>query len=394
MTNRLRWIVGLSLVGFVAAIAWWLRPEPLALDLAVAVRGPLRQSLHAEGKTRVRDRYVVAAPVTGRLDRTHVRVGDSVVAGAVLASLAPTPLDLRSRRQAEAQVAALEDACRSATAQVRAAAAALEQARRERLRADSLAAGGHIAAAGREAAQLQETTRARELEGAEARAETAEHDLERARAALAAAGVEQGGGPRTVLRAPVAGRVLLLLEESDRVILAGTPVLELGDVSRLEIVSDLLTTEAVLVRPGDTVLVEGWGGDSALLARVRRVEPSGFTKVSALGVEEQRVNMVADLDRVPPELGDRFRVEVRIVLWGAADVLTIPESALVRDGEGWVVYQVVDGRLRRQPVTVGHVGGFAVEIRSGLEPGDVVVRHPGAGVVEGVRVRAAGGAAT
>lgn len=394
MTNRLRWIVGLSLVGFVAAIAWWLRPEPLALDLAVAVRGPLRQSLHAEGKTRVRDRYVVAAPVTGRLDRTHVRVGDSVVAGAVLASLAPTPLDLRSRRQAEAQVAALEDACRSATAQVRAAAAALEQARRERLRADSLAAGGHIAAAGREAAQLQETTRARELEGAEARAETAEHDLERARAALAAAGVEQGGGPRTVLRAPVAGRVLLLLEESDRVILAGTPVLELGDVSRLEIVSDLLTTEAVLVRPGDTVLVEGWGGDSALLARVRRVEPSGFTKVSALGVEEQRVNMVADLDRVPPELGDRFRVEVRIVLWGAADVLTIPESALVRDGEGWVVYQVVDGRLQRQPVTVGHVGGFAVEIRSGLEPGDVVVRHPGAGVVEGVRVRAAGGAAT
>lgn len=394
MTNRLRWIVGLSLVGFVAAIAWWLRPEPLALDLAVAVRGPLRQSLHAEGKTRVRDRYVVAAPVTGRLDRTHVRVGDSVVAGAVLASLAPTPLDLRSRRQAEAQVAALEDACRSATAQVRAAAAALEQARRERLRADSLAAGGHIAAAGREAAQLAETTRARELEGAEARAETAEHDLERARAALAAAGVEQGGGPRTVLRAPVAGRVLLLLEESDRVILAGTPVLELGDVSRLEIVSDLLTTEAVLVRPGDTVLVEGWGGDSALLARVRRVEPSGFTKVSALGVEEQRVNMVADLDRVPPELGDRFRVEVRIVLWGAADVLTIPESALVRDGEGWVVYQVVDGRLRRQPVTVGHVGGFAVEIRSGLEPGDVVVRHPGAGVVEGVRVRAAGGAAT
>lgn len=394
MTNRLRWIVGLSLVGFVAAIAWWLRPEPLALDLAVAVRGPLRQSLHAEGKTRVRDRYVVAAPVTGRLDRTHVRVGDSVVAGAVLASLAPTPLDLRSRRQAEAQVAALEDACRSATAQVRAAAAALEQARRERLRADSLAAGGHIAAAGREAAQLAETTRARELEGAEARAETAEHDLERARAALAAAGVEQGGGPRTVLRAPVAGRVLLLLEESDRVILAGTPVLELGDVSRLEIVSDLLTTEAVLVRPGDTVLVEGWGGDSALLARVRRVEPSGFTKVSALGVEEQRVNMVADLDRVPPELGDRFRVEVRIVLWGAADVLTIPESALVRDGEGWVVYQVVDGRLQRQPVTVGHVGGFAVEIRSGLEPGDVVVRHPGAGVVEGVRVRAAGGAAT
>lgn len=394
MTNRSRWIVGLSLVGFVAAIAWWLRPEPLALDLAVAVRGPLRQSLHAEGKTRVRDRYVVAAPVTGRLDRTHVRVGDSVVAGAVLASLAPTPLDLRSRRQAEAQVAALEDACRSATAQVRAAAAALEQARRERLRADSLAAGGHIAAAGREAAQLQETTRARELEGAEARAETAEHDLERARAALAAAGVEQGGGPRTVLRAPVAGRVLLLLEESDRVILAGTPVLELGDVSRLEIVSDLLTTEAVLVRPGDTVLVEGWGGDSALLARVRRVEPSGFTKVSALGVEEQRVNMVADLDRVPPELGDRFRVEVRIVLWGAADVLTIPESALVRDGEGWVVYQVVDGRLQRQPVTVGHVGGFAVEIRSGLEPGDVVVRHPGAGMVEGVRVRAAGGAAT
>lgn len=394
MTNRSRWIVGLSLVGLVAAVAWWLRPEPLALDVAVAVRGPLRQSLHAEGKTRVRDRYVVAAPVTGRLDRTHVRVGDSVGAGAVLASLAPTPLDLRSRRQAEAQVAALEDACRSATAQVRAAAAALEQARRERLRTDSLAAGGHIAAAGREAAQLQETTRARELESAEARAETAEHDLERARAALAAAGVEQGGGPRTALRAPVAGRVLLLLEESDRVILAGTPVLELGDVSRLEIVSDLLTTEAVLVRPGDTVLVEAWGGDSALLARVRRVEPSGFTKVSALGVEEQRVNVVADLDRVPPELGDRFRVEVRIVLWGAADVLTIPESALVRDGEGWVVYQVVDGRLRRQPVTVGHIGGFAVEILSGLDPGAVVVRHPGAGVVEGARVRAAGGAAT
>jgi HlyD family secretion protein len=179
-----------------------------------------------------------------------------------------------------------------------------------------------------------------------------------------------------------------LLEESERVILAGTPVLEVGDPARLEVVADLLSTDAVKVRPGDTVLVEEWGGGQTLRARVRMVEPSGFTKVSALGVEEQRVNVVADLTDPPGPLGDRYRVEVRVVLWGVAQALQVPLSALVRQGDAWTVFVVENGRARARQITPGHRGASDVEIVGGLEAGEPVIRYPSDLIRDGLRVRA------
>jgi HlyD family secretion protein len=365
-------------------------PEETVVDTVLAVRGPLRETVNEQGETRVHDRYVVAAPITGRLDRVLLRAGDPVRRGAVVAWVEPAPLDARTRQQAAAQVGAAEDGLRGAQAVVRAAQAALEQAGRARLRADSLYAHGHLSSAQREEAELLETTRRRELDAAGARAETAAHDLERARATLIAAGSEESCQPcdRTPIRAPVDGRVLRLLEESARILSAGTPILEVGDPSRLEVVTDLLSTDAVNVQAGDTVLIEDWGGGHTLRGRVRIVEPSGFTKISALGVEEQRVNVVADLVDEPGPLGDRYRVEVRVVIWGAADVLKVPLSALIRRGEDWAAMVVEDGRARLRPLTLGHRGEFEVEVLGGLEAGEEVIRFPSDLIRDGARVRA------
>jgi HlyD family secretion protein len=385
-----RWRVVLILLGVLLLLVWRLRPKETVVDTVRAERGPLRETVNEEGETRVHDRYVVAAPFAGRLSRVVLRAGDSVGRGEIVAWLEPAPLDVRTRQQASAQVGSAEDALRAAEALVRAAQAALDQAVRGRLRADSLAAQGHLSSAQREEAELLETTRRRELDAAEARAETARHDLERAKATLIAASSEETCRQcdRTPIRAPVGGRVLRLLEESERVVLAGTPVLEVGDPSRLEVVTDLLSTDAVRVQPGDTVLIEEWGGGQALRARVRMVEPSGFTKVSALGVEEQRVNVIADLVEPPGPLGDRYRVEAQVVLWGAADVLKVPLSALVRRGEEWAVLGVRDGRARLRPVKLGHRGEFEVEVLEGLMPGEEVIRFPSDLIRDGTRVRA------
>jgi HlyD family secretion protein len=385
-----RWRVGLVLLGVLALLVWRLRPKETVVDTVPAARGPLRETVNEEGETRVHDRYVVAAPFAGRLTRVGLRAGDSVRRGETVAWLEPAPLDVRTQQQASAQVGSAEDALRAAEALVRAAQAALDQAVRGRLRADSLAAQGHLSPVQREEAELLETTRRRELDAAEARAETARHDLERARATLIAASSEESCRQcdRTPIRAPAGGRVLRLLEESERVVLAGTPVLEVGDPSRLEVVTDLLSTDAVKVKPGDTVLIEEWGGGQSLRARVRMVEPSGFTKVSALGVEEQRVNVIADLVDPPGPLGDRYRVEAQVVLWGAADVLKVPLSALVRRGDAWAVLAVREGRARLVPVTLGHRGEFEVELVEGLAGGEEIIRFPSDLIRDGTRVRA------
>ena len=380
-------LVGLALV-LLLLVIWRLRPTPLEVQTAKVSMGPLRETIDQEGQTRVRDRYVVAAPVPGRLARVLFRAGDSVGQGQVVAWLEPAPLDARTRREASARVAAAEDALQAANAAVLAAQAALNQAERSRARAESLATQGHLAPAAREDAQLLATTRRRELEAATSRAETAAHDVETARGALLASSpASSSPGARSPVRAPASGRVLRLLEESERVLPAGTPILEVGDPGRLEIVSDLLSTDAVKVRAGDTMLVEEWGGEGALHARVRLVEPSGFTKVSALGVEEQRVNVVADLVDSPGPLGDRFRVEARVVLWGSDRVLKLPVSALTRQGEAWAAFVVEAGRARLRPVTLGHRGAFEAEVTSGLREGDEVVAYPSDLIREGVRIR-------
>lgn len=362
------------------------RPVPQRVETAAAMRRTLRVTVDEEGETRVRDRYVVASPVPGRVARIALREGDAVRPGTVVARIFPAPLDPRTRDQATARLEAADDARRAADAAVLQARAAHQQAARSLERARRLAAETSIAPAERERAELEETSRARELESAEFRAQAAAHEVELARAALAA------DYQPLAIRSPVAGRVLRVLETSERVVLAGTPLLEVGDPSTLEVVADLLSAEAVQVRPGAPMLIEGWGGagggggGETLRGRLRVVEPSAFTKVSALGVEEQRVNVVGDFVDPPGALGDRYRVEIRIVVWQGDSVLTVPSSALFRRGDGWGVFLVEAGRARERRVVVGHRTPFDAEIVDGAREGDVVIRHPSDRVAEGVRV--------
>lgn len=382
MNRSIRWLlVTTALVAASGVGIALFRPAPIPVDLARVVRGPLQVTVDEEGETRARDRYVVAAPVAGRVARIGVREGDRVSTGAVVARISPTPLDARAREQAQSRVESAGDAQRAADAAVAQARAAFAQAHRSAERTRELAARRLVSPEQVERAELDETTRRQELEAADFRAQSAAHDVEVARAVLLA-----GSGEALALRAPVSGRVLRVFEPSERVVPAGVPLLELGDAAALEIVVDLLSSDAVRVAPGAVMLLDGWGGDATLRGRVRVVEPSGFTKVSALGVEEQRVNVIGDFVDAPGRLGDRYRLDVRIVVWEGADVLTVPASALFRTGEGWSLFVVDGGRAQERAVETGHRTPFAVEILRGVRPGDVVVRAPSDRVASGVRV--------
>lgn len=359
-----------------------LRPTPLVVETARALHRSMQVTVDEEGTTRVRDRYVVAAPIAGRVARITLREGDSVRAGAIVARIFPAPLDPRSRDQARGQLAAAEDAQRAAAAAVAQARVAHDLAHRAWQRAERMAVDNAIATADREQAEFDEASRERELESAEFRAQASAHDVEVARAALT-------GGARAIdMHAPVAGRVLRVPEPSERVVSAGMALLELGDPTRLEIVADLLSTDAVAVAAGAPILIEGWGGRT-LHGRVRLVEPSAFSKVSALGVEEQRVNVIGDFVDAPGALGDRYRVEIRIIVWQADSVLTIPASALFRHGDGWRVFVVEQGHARQRDVVVGHRTPFEAEILSGVSAETVVIPHPSDRVSDGVRVAVA-----
>jgi HlyD family secretion protein len=368
-------------------VLWMLRPESVAVETATAAIGPLTATVGDEGQTRVRDRHMVTSPVPGRLERISLEVGDPVRPGMVVARLAPVPLDARSRQQAEAALAASRDLERSAAAAVGEARGGLEQARADRQRAERLVAGGGIAPAEVERLQILEQVRERELEAAEGRASAAAHDVDAARSALLSSDTGPGSSGRTLnLTCPVGGRVLAIAERSARTVAPGEPLLEVGDPADLEVVVDLLSADAVKVEPGMPMLLSGWGGDSVLEGRVRRIEPSGFTKISALGVEEQRVNIVGDLVNPTPALGDRFRVDVAVVLWQSDSVLKVPSSALFRRGSGWALFVVEDGRARERQVTIGHESGTESEVLQGVAPGDRLIRHPTDQVRDGVRV--------
>ena len=377
----LLWVgAGVAAAGF---LAYSFRPTPVPIEVATAARGPMRVTIDEEGRTRVRDRYVVVAPAAGRVARIALEEGAPVTRGLVVARLSAAPLDPRSREQAVARLDGAEDAQRAAAAAVSETRAALDQAARNRARAESLFARNLLSPAQREEAALAETTAVRRFQAAGFTAQAAAHDVEQARAVVAAPAT--GGGATLPLRSPVSGRVLRVPERSERVVAAGTPLLELGDPTRLEIVVDLLSEDAVKVQPGDRMLVTDWGGERPLEAHVRRVEPSGFTKVSALGVEEQRVNVIADLDETPPQLGDGYRVETQVVLWEGT-ALKVPSSALFQEGDQWRVFLVREGRARSGVVQVGHRNPFEVEVTGGLAAGDLVIRHPTDKLADGVRV--------
>lgn len=380
-------------LGVLAALILAFRPSPVEVDLALVERGTMEVTVNEDGQTRLQDRYVVSSPLSGTLERVQWHPGDRVEAGEALIHLRPMAapiLDSRSRAQAQASLEAARANLEQARARAEAVEGGLVEARQELRRQEILLAeaGGSESAVERAQARL----RSQEAEERSARfaVQAAEQQVRNARVLLERSdGVD--GSETISVRSPVAGRVLRVMQESEGAVQAGAPILEVGDVANLEIVVDLLSADAVRVEPGHRAEIERWGGEGTLAARVRRVEPSAFTRVSALGIEEQRVNVVLELDE-PREswamLGDGFRVEARIVVWEEDEVLRAPASAVFRDGDGWFVFLVEADRARRTRVEVGRRSDVHAQVLSGLDSGDRVVLYPGERVEDGVRVHA------
>jgi HlyD family secretion protein len=401
--NRRTLLYGLAgTVAAAALLAWAFAPRPIGVELAQASRGPFETTIDEDGRTRLRERYVVSAPLAGHVSRITLREGDPVAAGAVVATLAPllAPMqDDRTLRAQQARVEAAEDAVRRAGSRIERTQIAVDLARNDAQRTEQLAQRGFVAPTRLEADRLAVRAAEKELEASAQDRLIAIHDLEQARAALAV--IRQGGTGRSfAVRAPAGGRVLRVAQPSEGAVALGAPLLEIGDTAQLEIVAELLTTDALRTRPGAPVLIERWGGPVTLEGRVRRIEPAAFTKVSALGVEEQRVNVLIDIASAPEawrSLGDGFRVGVRIVLLSVPDALRVPASAVFplprpRDAAppdpSMAVFGVVDGRARRIPVAVGGRNGTDAWIRAGLQEGDAVIVYPPASVADGARVTA------
>lgn len=377
-----------------AATAWFMLRKPaLEVETARVTRGPMTVTINDLGETRVRDLYTVASPVTGELLRVPLKPGMEVVKGQTLLAeiqpVQPSPVDPRSYAQTVANVSALEANLAAARARVQEAAAAERLARSDLARVEALLPNGFVTRARYDQARAElARSRAASTQAREAQ-DAALHSLQGAQASLRGGGAAPRG---QVVRmtAPVSGTVLRVLQESRRPVVAGTQLIEIGDPAAIEIVSDMLSADAVKVAPGAEVAIEGWGGDAPLKGRVRLVEPSGFTKISALGVEEQRVNVVIDLTdprAAWQRLGDGFRVTVRIALWSGADVLRVPVGALFRQGQGWAVFAVDgEGKARLRPVRIGQMNDEMAEVLDGLAPGEQVIQHPGEKIAAGVRV--------
>ncbi|MGC4085111.1 MAG: efflux RND transporter periplasmic adaptor subunit [Vicinamibacterales bacterium] len=388
LRNGRLWFAVLVVAGLMAVAMW---PKTIPVETTTLARGPLLVTVDEEGRTRVRDRFVVGAPVAGRVLRIELEPGDAVHAGDVVAQLRPEQpalLDARSRAEAEAAVTSARAAAGRARADEQRARTTLAQAERELARLKELIAESLATAQQLDAREADVRTAQEQVNAAVFAARAAEADVERAQARLAPVQADRSG--RVVpVTAPVDGVVLKRVRESETIVPAGDPLLEIGNPQQLEIVVDLLSLDAVKVQPGARVLVDQWGGDRTLEGKVRRVEPSGFTKISALGVEEQRVNVIVEFSDPGDAwraLGDGYRVEARIVIWEAKDVLKVPTGALLRSGESWAVYAVRDGRAHQIAVSLGHQNGQEAEVTGGVDAGEVVILHPGDTVADGIRV--------
>lgn len=366
-------------------------PHPLPADLAEVTRGPMDVRISAEGQTRVRDIYRISAPVAGEVQRLPVKVGDTVFAGdtllAVLSPAAPDFLDRRGQAEAEAALAAAEAAATEADASVRRAEAALAYTQTELARIGVLARDGTASRRALDQVRSQADAAKATLDSARALLDVRRHELEAAQAHLMQPEDTATAGACCVqVRSPVDGRVLSLLQESRAVVPAGAPLVEIGDPAALEVVADVLSSDAVHIAPGASALLDDWGG-APLAATVRTVEPAGFTKVSALGIEEQRVNIVLDFDAPPPAaLGHGFRVMARIVVWQAEDAVSVPLGALFRTPKGWAAFRVEEGIARQHPVNVLRLGEDRAALADGLTAGDTVVLHPSDRIQDGVAV--------
>jgi len=386
--KQLIWFGGGALL--LAALVYGFLPDPVPVQTAVVERAPLEVSVEEEGTTRVVEHFVVTAPVAGYLRRIEVAGGDPVAAGQPLASLeAPRAADLDPRTQAG--TAARAEAARAAVAaaeeQARAAETVAQQAEAERERTARLVEAEAATRQALDRAEAEARQAAAARDAARAAAAAARADLAAARAAGAPAA--EGSAVRQVIRAPAAGRVLSVHRRDAGPVQPGEPLLEIGDTGALEAVVDVLSQDAVRIPHGARVVFEQWGGDDVLTGTVRRVEPGAFTRVSALGVEEQRVRVVVALDEgsAPSGLGSGYRVLARFVLWEGASVLQVPTGALFRSGGSWAVFTAENGRAVHRTVSIGHRAGLAAEVVSGLPEGSVVIVHPDDRVAAGVRVR-------
>ncbi len=380
----------------VAGLVYAFRPQPVPVDLVEAVRGSLVVTLDEEGETRVRDVFVVSAPITGRSLRIEADVGDAVTAGRTIVAeiepIDPSFLDLRTETQARAAIQAAEAALTLAEAELEEAQAELDFADADLKRARRLIVNETISERAVDEAERAFRTRRAAVATAEAALKMRTFELEEAKAELLSplqAQERRDACECVPIAAPVSGRVLRVIQESEGVVEAGDPLLEIGDPTDLEIVADYLSADAVRIEAGQTVMIEAWGGEAELAGRVRRVEPFGFTKESALGIEEQRVNVIIDFTDPPAawqRLGHGYRIEARVVLSAGENVLKLPLTALFRNNGSWAVFVKQDGRAQQRTVQRGTSNGLEAEIVDGLAEGDRVVLYPSNRVTDGVRI--------
>lgn len=379
---------GLGVAGLAAAAVW---PEPMPLEVAQVMRGPMQVTIDEDGITRVRERFVVSAPVAGRLQRIDLEVGDRVARGTTVVRLVPSApplLDTRTRAELVAAIEAAGAAQGQARAERDRAAAAADRARSSLRRQTSLETAGAIAPDELEAAETSLKSAEGAYRAAQFAVARADHELDLARARLRPSAP---GGAVVAVTAPADGMVLRRLRESEAVVPAGEPLLEIGDPRQLEVVADLLSTDAVRLGAGCRAFIDDWGGEGSLAGHVRRVEPAGFMKVSALGVEEQRVNIIVDLTDsalAARALGDGYRVSVRAVVWESASTLKLPVGSLMRQADNWAVFVVEGRRARLRLVQIGHRTSDAAEVLGGVRAGETVILHPPDALADGSRVTA------
>lgn len=387
----LMWAFLLALGG---VIAWGLMPKPIEVEVGSVQRGPLTVSVVEEGRTRIRSRYVVSSPVAGQMRRVTLKPGDEVKAGeTVITTIEPAAaplLDARSKAQAEAAVQAADAGRLKAREAFDMAKTVHQFAATNWKRVQNLNEKGTLSETDRDNAQREVEMKMREMQAADFAVKIAEFELAQAKAALLQIESPGVGGAVVEVKAPVSGRVLRVQQESAVILTPGTAILEIGDPADIEIEAEILSRDAVAIRAGTPVIVDQWGGEEPLTATVRRVEPAAFTKVSALGVEEQRVVVLCDLVNPPPAakaLGDRFRVEVRIAVWQEKDALLIPAGALFREGNEWKTFVMEQGKASAIPVEAGRTDGRMTQVLGGIGEGTPVLLHPPDTVKDGVAVK-------
>jgi HlyD family secretion protein len=400
--KRTLWSLVLGLA--VAVLVWFAWPTPLAVDIATIAKGPIEVTVDDDGKTEVRHVYTVSAPIAGKVLRiSHPlgeegisrHVGDLVTANetvvAVMQPMTPSFIDVRSREELEAAVTAADASIKESEAEVRRLEAALDFSRTELQRAQTLLRTQATSVQAFDKANLDVATNEAALASAKAQIEVRRS----IRTSLAARLIEPSSAAAPTnstccvqLRAPVTGRILKIAQESEAVVQPGTPLIEIGDPLDLEVVADLLSTDAVQIKPDAPVRIDGWGGP-AIRGVVKRIDPAGFLKISALGIEEQRVRVTMDFTdpaQIWSRLGHDYRVIVHVTIWNSENALTVPVAALFRDGENWAVFAVRDGRARATPIQIGHRNNRVAEVISGLSSGDRVVLHPSDRVSDGTAV--------